>query len=65
MGYSIRVITIDCMAPYSSFREVNARGKGGNMGAINAELFPLDLKPVTSPKHALPAALLQVQASDW
>ncbi len=48
----------------SSFREVNGRGRG-NMGSINAELFADDLKPVTSPKHALPAALLQVQASDW
>lgn len=48
----------------SSFREVNGRGKG-SMGSINAELYPHDLKPVTSPKHALPAALLQVQASDW
>ncbi|ODM98461.1 hypothetical protein Ocin01_08221 [Orchesella cincta] len=47
-----------------SFREVNGRSKA-NMSSINAEMFPLDLKPVTSPKHALPAALLQVQASDW
>ncbi|CAL8112800.1 unnamed protein product [Orchesella dallaii] len=48
-----------------SFREVNARGKAGNMSSLNGEMFPLDLKPVTSPKHALPAALLQIQASDW
>jgi len=46
-----------------SFREINSR-KASN-GSTRNEVFPPDLKPVTSPKHALPAALGQLESPDW
>lgn len=49
---------------FRSFREINSK-KAASNGSTRNEIFPSDLKPVTSPKHALPTALGQLESSDW